>query len=57
MERGSSLVVLTLLGVVLTAATYEARQPRSEIHSIEEVAENLVRDPDAAVPLIHGVSA
>jgi len=41
MERGSSLVVLTLLGVVLTAATYEARQPRSEIHSIEEVAENL----------------
>jgi len=41
MKRSASLVILTLLGVVLTAATYEARQPRSEIHSIEEVAENL----------------
>ena len=41
MKRSASLVILTLLGVVLTAATYEARQPRPEIHSIEEVAENL----------------
>ena len=41
MKRSASLVILTLLGVVLTAATYEARQPRPEIHSIEEVADNL----------------
>jgi hypothetical protein len=27
-------VVLTLLGVGLTGATYEARQPRPEIHGI-----------------------
>ena len=41
MKRSANLVILTLLGVVLTAATYEARQPRPEIHGIERVADNL----------------
>jgi glyoxylase-like metal-dependent hydrolase (beta-lactamase superfamily II) len=40
MKRSTCLVTLTLLGVVLTAATYEARQSRASIY-ITEVADNL----------------
>jgi len=39
------------LGVCLMVSTYEARQPRSEIHSIREVAENLyMLGSDPAIP-------
>ena len=54
MKRSASLVILTRLGVVLTAATYEARQPRPEIHGIQEVADNLYllsNPPPPAAPV------
>ena len=41
MKRSVSLAGVTLVGVAVTGATYEARQPRAEIHGIEEVADNL----------------
>ena len=49
MRRCMCLVAVTLLGVCVTGATYEARQPRPEIHGVREVAENLYmlgNDPD-----------
>jgi glyoxylase-like metal-dependent hydrolase (beta-lactamase superfamily II) len=50
MTRGRCLAALTLLGVFLTVATYEARQPRPEIAEVREVAENLyvlLNDPES----------
>ncbi len=41
MRRRTCLVIVTLVGVGFTGATYEARQPRAEIHGIQKVAENL----------------
>ena len=48
MTRSTSLAVLTALGVFLTVATYEARQPRAEIYGIKRLTEKLfvlVNDP------------
>ena len=51
MRRSLYLVSLTLLGVCVTAATYEARQPRPEIHGVREVADNLyMLGNDPALP-------
>lgn len=50
MKRNASLAILTALGVGLIGATYEARQPRAEIHGIEKVAENLYLLSNAPPP-------
>ena len=51
MRRSVWLVCLTLLGVCLTVATYQARQPRPEIHGVREVAANLyMLANDPAIP-------
>ena len=51
MRRSLYLVSLTLLGVCVTAATHEARQPRPEIHGVREIANNLyMLGNDPALP-------
>ena len=49
--RSLFLATLSLVGLCTTVATYEARQPRPQIHGIREVAENLyllANDPAAS---------
>jgi cyclase len=41
MRRRASLAVVTLVALGLTGATYEARQPRAEIHGIQKVGDDL----------------